>query len=314
MPRSQDERLVVGMEHPDDAAVVRLPGGDLLVQTVDVIAPIVNDARAFGRIAAANSLSDVYAMGGRPFTALNVVFFPDGLPLVLLQEMLAGAQDALDEAGCALVGGHTVTDPELKFGLSVTGLIEGGAVWSIDRARAGDALVLTKPIGTGVVNQGLRKGLIDDASGPYVASLASMMALNATGMRAGRAASASAVTDVTGFGLLGHAAQFARASRATFEIERAALPVIEGVRELIDAGVRPKRGRENAEAYRGRVDGVADEAEATLLFDPQTSGGLLACVPPDQVAAFRRALGDWPLGAAVVGRVAPAGTHDVVIR
>lgn len=315
VPRSQDDRLiVVGMEHPDDAAVVRLPGGDLLVQTVDIIAPIVNQPHAFGRIAAANSLSDVYAMGGRPVTAMNIVCFPEGLPLAVLSEILAGAQDALDEAGCALVGGHTVNDPELKFGLSVSGLIEGGEVWSIDRARVGDVLVLTKPIGTGVVNQALRKGAIDDDDAPCRDSTSSMLALNAAGMRAGRAAGASAVTDVTGFGLLGHAAQFARASRVTFEIERAAVPVIDGVRELIAAGIVPKRARENTESYRGRIGGVTEPNDATLLFDPQTSGGLLACIPADQVAAFERALGDWAPGLAVVGRVAPGSAHDVVVR
>jgi selenide,water dikinase len=266
-------------------------------------------------VAAANSLSDVYAMGGRPLTALNVMCFPaDQLPLSVLGEILAGALDCILQAGCTLVGGHTVTDPELKFGLSVSGVIEGGEVWSIDRARVGDLLVLTKPIGTGVVNQALRKGAVDESSASYQQSLASMTTLNAAGARAGRAAGASAVTDVTGFGLLGHAAQFARASAVTFEIDRAAVPVIDGVRELIAAGIVPKRARENAESYRSRVLGVEVEAEAILLFDPQTSGGLLACVPEAALATFIEALGDWPLGASPIGRVAAATGHDVIVR
>ncbi len=313
LPHSGDERLVVGMEHPDDAAVYRLPGGDLLVQTVDLIAPIVNEPDLFGAVAAANSLSDVYAMGGRPLTAMNIMCFPDSLPLAVLGAILEGAQRTIREAGCVLVGGHTVLDPELKFGLAVSGIVDQGAVWSIDRARAGDLLVLTKPIGTGVVNQALRKGLVDERSAPYQHAVRSMTTLNAAGARAGRAAGASSATDITGFGLLGHAAQFARASQVTFEIDRAAVPTLDGVPALIAAGAVPKRSGENAESYRARVAGVAGEEEAVLLFDPQTSGGLLACIPAERLADFRRAMGEWPLGVAAIGRVAPRGETDVVV-
>jgi selenide,water dikinase len=302
------------MQHPDDAAVFRLPGGDLLVQTVDLIAPIVNEPDLFGAVAAANSLSDVYAMGGRPLTAMNIMCFPDSLPLELLGEILEGAQRTIDEAGAVLVGGHTVLDPELKFGLAVSGIVDDGPVWSIDRARVGDLLVLTKPIGTGIVNQALRKGLVDEASAPYQHAVVSMTTLNAAGARAARAAGASAATDVTGFGLCGHAAQFARASQVTFEFDRAAIPTLDGVPALITGGAVPKRSRENAESYRQRVAGVAGEEEAVLLFDPQTSGGLLACIPAERLDDFRQAMGDWPLGVTAVGRVAPRGEHDVVVR
>lgn len=313
LPRGGDQRLIVGMEHPDDAAVFRLPGGDLLVQTVDLIAPIVNEPDRFGAIAAANSLSDVYAMGGRPLTAMNIMCFPDGLPLGLLAEILAGAEETIRAAGCVLVGGHTVIDPELKFGLAVSGIIDQGEPWSIDRARVGDLLVLSKPIGTGIVNQALRKGLVDEAAPAYQHAMASMTTLNAAGARAGRAAAASAATDVTGFGLLGHAAQFARASGVTFEIERAAVPTLEGVPALMAAGVVPKRSRENAESYRARVAGLASDQEAALLFDPQTSGGLLLAIPAQGLDLFRREIGDWPLGVHVVGRVAARAVHDVVV-
>ena len=313
LPRSGDPRLVVGMEHPDDAAVYRLPGGDLLVQTVDLIAPIVNEPDRFGAIAAANSLSDVYAMGGRPLTAMNIMCFPDSLPLALLAEILEGARQTIGEAGAVLVGGHTVLDPELKFGLAVSGIVEEGEVWSIDRARVGDLLVLSKPLGTGIVNQALRKRMVDEGSGPYQHALRSMTALNAAGARAARIAGASAATDVTGFGLCGHAAQFARASQVTFEIDRAAVPTLEGVPELVAGGAVPKRSRENAESYRGRVAGLASEEEAVVLFDPQTSGGLLTCIPPDRLGDFQRAMADWPLGVAAVGRVVPRGGEDVVV-
>jgi len=314
LTRGGDERLVVGMDHPDDAAVFRLPGGDLLVQTVDLIAPIVNQPVDFGMVAAANSLSDVYAMGGRPLTALNIMCFPDSLPLEVLAAILDGAQRTIHQAGAVLVGGHTVVDPELKFGLAVSGVIDGGTIWSIDRAQVGDLLVLTKPIGTGIINQALRKGLVDEAGAGYQHALRSMTTLNAAGARAARAAGASTATDVTGFGLCGHAAQFARASQVTFEIERAAIPTLEGVPELIAGGVVPKRSHENAQSYRGRVAGVVDDADAVLLFDPQTSGGLLACIPAERLDVFQQALGDWPLGAVVVGRVAPRTEHDVVVR
>ncbi len=301
------------MEHPDDAAVFRLPSGDLLVQTVDLIAPIVNEPDLFGAIAAANSLSDVYAMGGRPLTAMNVVCVPDSLPLSVLGEIMAGAHRTIREAGCVLVGGHTVLDPELKFGLAVSGIVDAGEPWSIDRARVGDLLLLTKPLGTGIVNQALRKGLVDEGAAAYHHSVRSMTTLNAAGARAGRAAGASAATDITGFGLCGHAAQFARASRVTFEIQRAAVPTLEGVTALVAGGVVPKRSRENAESYRTRVAGVASEQDAVLFFDPQTSGGLLVCIPADRLDDFRAAIGDWPLGVHVVGRVAARAAHDVVL-
>lgn len=315
LPRMEDERVVVGTEHPDDAAIYRMPGGDLLIQTVDLIAPIVNDPRTFGKVATANSVSDVYAMGGRPITAMNIVCFPNKqLPLTVLKEIIDGSIDVLREAGCTLVGGHTVADNELKFGLSVSGIVEGGAPLSIDRAKAGDVLLLTKPIGTGVFNQALRKGKLDESSATHRHAAQSMTTLNAAGARAARAASANSATDVTGFGLLGHAAQFARASKVTFELRRDAIPYLEGVRELVKAGVVAGRSRDNADAYRDMVTGVASDEEQALLFDPQTSGGLLVTVPEPNVQKFLDALKDWPLGVCVVGRVLARGTHDVVIR
>ena len=315
MPRSDDARLIVGTEHPDDAAVFRMPGGDLLIQTVDLIAPIVDDPRTFGKVAAANSISDVYAMGGRPLTAMNIVCFPvTQLPLTVLREIIDGANEVLAEAGCLLVGGHTVTDPELKFGLSVSGLIEGGETWSIDKARVGDVLLLTKPLGTGVMNQALRKGKLDETSAGYRQCVLSMTTLNARGAQAGRAAGANAATDITGFGMLGHAAQFARASKVTFEVQRQSLVFFEGVRELVSAGVIPGRAKDNAAAYTEMVTGVTSDLEAALLFDPQTSGGLLVSVPETGVQAFIAAMGDWKLGVQVVGRVVPKGTHEVVVR
>lgn len=309
-----DPNLVVGTEHPDDAAVLRMPGGDLLIQTVDLIAPIVDDPATFGMVAAANSISDVYAMGGRPITAMNIVCFPTKtLPLTVLREVMDGALAKLKEAECLMVGGHTVADPEFKFGLSVSGVVEGGEVWSIDRAQVGNVLVLTKPLGTGVMNQALRKGKLDETSSTHQQAVESMTALNAMGYRAGRAAGVTAATDITGFGLLGHAAQFARASKVTFEVHQSQVPFFEGVRGLVEAGVIPGRTRDNAEAYRELVTGITSDVESALLFDPQTSGGLLACVPEPNVQRFIDALAGWKLGAKVVGRVVARREHAVVV-
>ena len=302
------------MEHPDDAGIVAMPGGDLLVQTVDLIAPIVNDPAAFGRIACANSLSDVYAMGGRPIAALNIACFPDKkLPIEVLQATMDGARAALAEAGCPLLGGHTVKDPEFKFGFSVSGIVEGGDPLTIDRARVGDLLVLTKPLGTGVVNQALRKGAIADDSTPYLQSQTSMGTLNAAGAWAARASDAHACTDITGFGLGGHAAQFARASGVTFALERAAWPSFDGVTELIAAGIHPAAAGANESAYGACVAGLGGDKDSRLLFDPQTSGGLLVALAEERLSEFRAHLGDWPLGVHVIGRVETAGEHDVVV-
>jgi selenide,water dikinase len=292
-----------------------MPGGDLLVQTVDLIAPIVRDPAMFGKVACANSLSDVYAMGGRPIAAMNVVGFPSKrLDVSVLRMVIDGALETLAEAQCPLVGGHTVDDDEFKFGFSVSGVIEGGEILSIDKAQVGDVLVMTKPLGTGVVNRALRKDAIDDRSPVYVEAQRSMITLNAGGAKAARAARAHAATDVTGFGFLGHATQFARASQVTFEIDRTSIPVFEGVRDLIAKGLAAGRAKDNGSAYGARVRGLQSDEEAAILFDPQTSGGLLVSLPPDQADAFKHAMGDWPLGVSIVGRVGAKSEHDVVLR
>lgn len=291
-----------------------MPGGDLLIQTVDVIAPIVNDPAMFGRIACANALSDIYAMGGRPFAALNIACFPSNtLPLEILEQTMIGAMDTLRQAGCALLGGHTVDDPEFKFGFSVSGVIEAGPTYSIDRAEVGHVLVLTKPIGTGVINQSLRKRVISDESAPYLQAQRSMSALNKSAAMAAREAQASSATDITGFGLLGHLGQFARASNVTMQVYRADIPAIEGVRELIAGGHIPKRAKENAAKYAGRVSGIRSFEESMFLFDPQTSGGLLAVVPEDRVDVFVSTMGNWEFGVHAIGRVTERGEHDVIV-
>ena len=252
-------------------------------------------------------------MGGRPLTALNIACFPSKkLPLSILRAAMEGALKALDEAGCLLVGGHAVDDDEFKFGFSVTGLIDG-EILSIDRARVGDVLVLTKPLGTGVVNQALRKDKVTDRSDVYLEAVRSMSTLNALPAEAARAAGASSATDITGFGLLGHSAQFARASNVTFEIDVNAVPVFDGVQALLRDGICAGRAKVNADAYRDRIANL-EESHVGVLFDPQTSGGLMVLMSESRVGDFQQALKDWALGAAVIGRVLPRGDRDVVLR
>lgn len=310
-----DPNVVVGRQHPDDAGVYRMPGQDLLIQTVDIIAPIVNDPFMFGRIACANSLSDVYAMGGRPFAALNIACFPGKkLPLEVLAQTMLGAMETLREAGCAWLGGHTVEDPEFKFGFSVSGIVEGGPPYRIDRAQVGHVLALTKPLGTGVINQSLRRRAISDESAPYLEAQRAMAALNQPFVPAARAADASSATDITGFGLLGHTCQLAKASGVTLEIIKSQVPAFDGVRRLIEEGHVPGRAKQNKAKYGCRVSGLDRFEDSVLFFDPQTSGGILAVLPEDRVDTFITHMGDWEFGVHIIGRVLERGEHDVVLH
>jgi len=291
--------------------VYRLDDERALIQTVDFFTPIVDDPYLFGRIAAANALSDVYAMGGRPLCAMNIVGFPvKTMDIEVLREILRGGLDALREAGAALAGGHTVEDAELKYGLSVTGLVHPGRVLTNRGARAGDRLVLTKPLGTGVVNTALKRGRASETD--VAAAVASMTALNRRAAELIAAAGARACTDVTGFGLGGHLCEMIEGADAGAVVSAGALPLLPGAREYAREGLMPGGLHRNREFRAGMTD-VADGVPADLadlLFDPQTSGGLLAAVPgpraEDLVAALRE--GGVP-GAAVVGEVVaePAG-------
>ena len=278
-----------------------------LVQTVDFFAPIVDDPYDFGRIAAANALSDVYAMGGEPLTALNIVGFPtDKLPLSVLTEILRGGQDAVHESGALIVGGHTVVDDEVKYGLAVTGRAHPAHLLTNAGARVGDRLVLTKPLGTGVLATALKRGELDaDAAAPMIAV---MKALNATASRAALAVGARCATDITGFGLLGHAAHIARASRVTLRIVVGDVPILAGAREAWVRGARPGGATRNDAWIAEHVAwGGATDVERGLLVDPQTSGGLLVALAPDRVAEFLARV----LGAAEIGEVRAAGAMAI---
>jgi len=268
----------------DDAAVVRpfMEGGVLrsLVLTVDVVTPIVDDPRAFGGIAAANSISDVYAMGGRPEVALSFVGFPtDKFPLEVLAEVFAGVQEVCARARCAIVGGHTIADSEPKAGLAVVGSVDPARIWSHRSARAGQALILTKALGTGIAGQAIRAGTAPESL--VRAATAQMLALNDRAAEIGLDVGASSATDVTGFGLLGHLKNLVECAGLDAELHAHDVPLLDGVRELAEAGTIPGGSKRNL-AYAATMTDFAGEVSDTtrlLLADAQTSGGLLLCVP-----------------------------------
>jgi selenide,water dikinase len=299
---------LVGRESFDDAGVFVLRDDLALVQTVDFFAPIVDDPYEFGQIAAANALSDVFAMGGEPLTALAIVGFPVGkLPMSVLTDILRGGQDKVREAGATLVGGHSIIDEELKFGLSVTGQADPRRILTNATARPGDALVLTKPLGTGLL-AAAKLDRLDAAR--RVALHASMASLNAIASRAALAAGVRCATDVTGFGLLGHASHVARASNVTLRIDGRSLPELPGARALWRDGVRTGGAERNESFVAPLTDwSTADQADRALALDPQTSGGLLLAVPPAQLADYLSAVP----GSVVIGSVEARGNLLLVL-
>ena len=297
----------MGTETRDDAAVFRLDAKRALVATVDFFAPVVDDPRDYGAIAAANAISDVYAMGGRPLYALNVVGFPRGQPWEVLGEILAGGAEKAHEAGCPIVGGHSVDDLEPKYGLAVTGLVDPRRVLTNDGARAGDALLLTKALGTGIAVSAIKK---EQASPELVrAAVAQMKTLNrAAGEVLARSwMDVHALTDVTGFGLLGHLDSVLRASEVRAVVRADTLRLLPGVRELARAGVVPAGTRANLEFVAPRTDlpDGMDEADRLVLADAQTNGGMLAAVAPRVAEKMLRRLADAGAPAVRIGEVVP---------
>jgi selenide, water dikinase len=316
LPPQTDPNLLVGFDQSDDAGVYRIAEDNALVQTVDFFTPMVDDACTFGQIAAANALSDVYAMGGKPLTALAIVCFPQEGDLEILGQVMRGGLSKMTEAGCSVVGGHSVRDAEMKFGYAVTGLIDPRYVFTNGGAQAGDSLILTKPIGTGVITTALKQGKAKDA---WVdGAVRSMTRLNnrAAAIVSGQDG-AHAMTDVTGFGLMGHGREVAMASHVVLEIETEAVPRLPGVMEAITLGAIPGgliANREYAEcivseASPGRI---ADELR-TLMFDPQTSGGLLISVAPENADALLTSMIEAEIQAAKIGRVVE-GRPGIVLR
>ena len=310
-PRSKG--VLIGPETWDDAGVYRISPTRALVQTVDFFTPMVNDPFDFGRIAAANALSDVYAMGGTPMTALSIVCYPESGDMAVLGEILRGGAATLKQARVALMGGHSVRDKEMKFGFAVTGEVHPKRIVSNAGAKGGDMLVLTKPLGVGILATALKQRLLPEETVDLMT--AQMATLNRAAGEAMQAVGVSAATDVTGFGLLGHALNVARASRKTIRIWSAAVPVLPGVLELAARGVMPGGLMTNAAYAAPHVafDAGVSEPLRHVLVDPQTSGGLLIAVRPSRATALMRRLARGKVSATVIGEVLPRRTRPLEV-
>ena len=307
LARQYDPNVLVGFDKADDAGVYLVAPNLALVQTVDFFTPIVDDPYTFGQIAATNALSDVYAMGGKPVSALAMVCFPENGDIEVLGQILAGGLNKMIEAGCTVIGGHSIRDPEIKFGYAVTGTIDPTRVMANSGAKAGDSLVLTKALGTGVISTAIKKG---EAAPEWIAAASqSMTTLNKTAAEIALRYDVYGITDITGFGLIGHARELALASSVSIEINARELRILPGALESIRAGFIPgglKANREFAECVVESDGSISDELW-TLLFDPQTAGGLLISVNASDCDKMVEEMRASSLPAACIGRVLPEG-------
>jgi len=315
LPKFESDKLIVGLDTADDAAVYKLDDEKALIQTLDFFTPIVDDPREFGRIAAANSLSDVYAMGGEPTIALNIVGFPNCLDIEILGEILTGGAEKVKEAGALLVGGHTIEDDEPKYGLSVTGLVHPDKVLSNANAQVGDLLILTKPIGIGVMNTAIKGGLASDEE--IDEAIKVMAYLNKDAADGMKDVHVNACTDITGFGLVGHLYEVAKASGVTIELEANKVPIMKGAKAHAEMGLIPAGMYKNMH-YVGLHVEVADNIEEVmmdLLHDPQTSGGLLISLPEadaeELLKFYKKTL---KTDYSVVGRVLDKREKSILVK
>jgi selenide, water dikinase len=305
IPRWANENVLVGFDTADDAGVYKLSPECALVQTVDFFTPIVDDAHTFGAIAAANALSDVYAMGGKPISALSILAWPGDGDLDELSEVLKGGADKIHEADCAILGGHSIADKEIKFGYAVTGTIHPDRIKTNAGARVGDTLVLTKRIGTGVISTALKRGIAKD--GDVQGAIESMLTLNRRACEAMLELDVHGCTDVTGFGLLGHAREMAIASNVTIEIESGNVQFLPGAVDYAGQGAIPGGLKNNRDFVSASVEGQSEFDD--LLYDPQTSGGLLISLPEGDAVAFEKSF----VGACRIGRVTEQGSKAIRI-
>ena len=299
--------MLVGFDKADDAGVYKISADQALVQTVDFFTPVVDDPFTFGQIAATNSLSDVYAMGGKPLSALAIVGFPDKGDISVLEQILAGGLSKMMEAQCAVIGGHSVRDPEIKFGYAVTGMIHPDCIWTNSSAIVLDALILTKPLGTGVISTAIKRG---EAEPTWIdAATKSMTTLNAQAARIADKFHVHAATDITGFGLIGHGREMALGSGVSLRLFSSALPLLEGALECVRAGFIPgglKANREFAECQVGYDADVPEELK-TIMYDPQTAGGLLLSVAREDAAPLLESLQAAGVPAVQIGEVLKQG-------
>ena len=313
LPQQPDDpNLIVGFDTADDAGVYRLRDDLALVQTLDFFTPIVDDPYDYGRIAALNSINDVWAMAGTPITAMAITCFPKkGVDLAILREIMRGGLETINKYGVILIGGHSVDNQQIMFGYSVTGLIDPNKVATNAGARAGDVLILTKPIGTGVISTGIKNARAEDAV--VKASVEAMLTPGKYAAEAMREFDVKGATDVTGFALLGHAWEMARASKVTFEIEAKAVPLLDGALELASAGMLTSGDKTNRE-YVGadvEIDPAVDKDLVKLLFDPQTAGGMLIAIADEKAAALLATLHQNYPSAQIIGRVVTTDYTDL---
>lgn len=311
LPKIEDKNLLVGLDTSDDAAVYYLNEETALVQTVDFFTPIVDEPYIFGQIAAANALSDIYAMGGKPLTALNIVGFPTcSLPLTVLEEILRGGAEKVIEAGAVIAGGHTIQDDEPKYGLSILGTVHPQRIITNGGAQVGDGLILTKPLGTGIIATATKGGLVSEEAREK--AIQSMITLNKRAAELMQEFKAHSCTDITGFGFLGHAWEMAKASEVILEITMAQVPVLPGTREYANLGLVPAGAYQNKEYLRGKVEfsEQIDQVQQDLLFDPQTSGGLLISLPSENIQKFLTA---YPEGV-LIGKVLEKSSGMIKVK
>ncbi len=304
LPKFEDENLIVGTETSDDAAIYRFNDDQALIQTVDFFTPTVDDPYTFGQIAATNSLSDVWAMGGEPVVALNIVGFPSCLDTEILSDIIAGGAAKVKEAGAAMAGGHTIQDDEPKYGLCVSGLVRPDQIWKNEGAKEGDVLVLTKQLGSGIINTAVKAQMAPETS--MKEAIRVMSSLNMYAKRAIEKYPISACTDVTGFGLMGHLTEMAAASNVTMEIQVDQIAFMKGACDLAKMGLVPGGTYRNREFVGDRADlGQIPEDVQEVLFDPQTSGGLLFALPEKYLEEVRESLleAHLPTKVSVIGRV-----------
>ncbi len=309
LPAQSNENVIVGFDTSDDAGVFRLSRETALVQTLDFFTPVADDPFVYGQVAAVNSLNDVFAMGGTPLSALSIVCYPQKGDWDVLGEILAGGQQAMNADGVVVIGGHSVDDVEMKFGYAVTGVVHPDRVITNASAKPGDVLILTKPIGTGAINTAIKYGKASTET--EAAAIAAMTTSASVPSRAMVALGASACTDVTGFGLLGHGFEMAKASRVTLHLHSDAVPLLPDVLDLIEIGMLT-RGDKNNRAYVGKAVRFAPAVTGTMqsaLFDPQTAGGLLISLAEEKATEF---LATIP-GSTVIGRVAHRGAYSIEV-
>lgn len=314
LPKFHDENLIVGLETSDDAAVYKIDEKHGLILTLDFFTPVVDDPYMFGQIAAANSLSDVYAMGGKPVTAMNITCFPNSLPIEVLTEILKGGADKVKEAGAIVVGGHTVDDDEPKFGLSVMGMVDLDKVTPNSKAQPGDLLILTKPLGLGIINTAVKADVASQAAAQK--AIMTMAYLNKDAAEAASQVGVNACTDITGFGLLGHVYEMADGSNTTIELWADLLPIISESAELAKMGIIPSGTYNNRKHLEGKllfVNKVPQHIE-DIMFDPQTSGGLLFSVAESKTEELLKLLKlTNKTECAIIGKVKAKTNYPIEI-